>query len=201
MVSKLKFRDSTLPAPSLPASIRSCEDTAAGSYMTMRYNDTLVSGRAYAGVNTRSATPTFGPHNLRMFRVDERCLLVSSLNFHEVDLSNIRVYRRLYNHLWPCNERRDLLLDPHEPNPAKSGNSYFAVADYDLVRSDYKPDTDSLYAPTLIIDSFDTIDSIVTGRFVGRWFKDELCFSTTRYPDPDTVVITEGWFQTELRKS
>ena len=106
----------------------------------------------------------------------------------------------MYNHELPCTQREELSLAPYEPSSKKSGGSYFAVADYDLIRSDYRPDTDSLYAPTMIIDSFDPIDSLVTGRFVGRWFKDELCFSTTANPDPDTVVITEGWFQTKLTK-
>lgn len=197
-LSALRFRDHDLSDPPMPRFLGDCNTSADNTYFIMRLQDTLVAGIGSAHVLYDD--PELRPY-LGLIVQAKSCLFTASIAFFQlnVELDTAAGPRRAINPSGRCQESNGQRAPDPEPSVALSGRSSFRYDDDDNVLNHYLPDTSMAYAPTIVIDSYDPIDSLYRGRFVGRFIKDTLCYNDP-LGNPDTVIIEEGWFKVRLER-
>ena len=195
-MSLLRCRERGLPDPPNPAFLENCDSSSFEPFFTMLLQDTIVSGVASARVLYDE--PQLRPYISLVIQAAE-CYISAAVSFIQlpVDLGTAAGPRVAINPGGRCQESFGHQAADPEPDVVRSGRASFEYLDHDVSLAHYIPDTTTGYVPVMVIDSYNPVDSLYRGRFVGRFIRDKLCVWDVP-GEPDTVVIEEGWFKTDL---
>lgn len=79
-------------------------------------------------------------------------------------------------------------------------SSLFGFGNDDQIDRKYRPDTTAAYAPAILLDEVRYSDSLVVGRFAGRYVYNGNPYDPYRGRYPDTLFFSEVRFQAALHR-